>query len=133
MKLSRIQKISIAFFIFSLLPAYLIANWRHETNVAVISERFEEEKNLHLSTDKLISNCERNEQKENTPYGANHQICNQGAQEHLQTEHAMHRLEEEKSFNDARSYRNFILSTVLLNLLAFLIYKSQQFLTRKEN
>lgn len=133
MKLTRRQKIGIAFFIFSLLPAYLFANWRHQANLEGITDRYERVQALHLSTDKLVSNCEKNQRNENTPYGANHQICDQGSQEHSQTERAMNLLDQEKARNDVRFYQNFILFALLLNLLGFVTYKASQFMAKEED
>jgi hypothetical protein len=133
MILSRIQKISIAFFICSLLPSYLIAQWRHEANSVAISNEFAQEKNLHLSADKLLLNCERNEKKDNDHYSANHQICEQGLQEHELTTHAMDGLRQDKVRNETRWYRNFFLSVLLFNLLAVVVYKGIAFLRRDDN
>lgn len=132
MKLSRIQKFALVFFISTFLPAYLIANWRHEANLSLITEKFEREQTLHLSTDKLVSNCERNEEKNNDHYSANHQICNQGLQEHAATSHAMDRLNQEKARNDMGWYRNLFLSVAIFNLFGLLAYQANQFLKRKE-
>ena len=132
MNLTRLQKISIAFFICSLLPAYLIANWRHAENLTAITERYERERNLHLSTDKLLKNCALNEKKENEHYSANHQICTQGEQEHQLSGRLMELLAEEKANNDRRWYRNFALSVSLLNLLGLAIRKAYSVLTREE-
>lgn len=132
MNLTRLQKISIAFFICSLLPAYLIANWRHAENLTAITERYERERNLHLSTDKLLQNCALNKKKENAHYTANHQICAQGEQEHARSGQLMELLVEEKANNDQRWYRNLAFSVVLLNLLGLAIYKAYSVLTREE-
>ena len=133
MTLSRIQKIGFAFFICSLLPSYLIAHWRHEANSVAIADEFAQEQNLHLSTDKLLLNCERNEKKDNDHYSANHQICEQGLQEHELTTHAMVDLGQDKVRNETRWYRNFFLSVLLFNLLAFVVYKGIAFLKRDDN
>lgn len=132
MNLTRLQKISIAFFICSLLPAYLIANWRHAENLTAITGRYERERNLHLSTDKLLQNCALNEKKENAHYTANHQICAQGEQEHARSGQLMKLLVEEKANNDQHWYRNLAFSVVLLNLLGLAIYKAYSVLTREE-
>ena len=133
MKLTRLQKIAIAFFIFSLLPAYLLANWRHQDNLEAINDRYQREQALHLSTDKLLNNCEKSQRNENTPYGANHQICDQGSQEHSQTERAMNLLDQEKARNDVRFYQNFLLFALVLNLLGFVTHKASQFMAREED
>ena len=133
MKLTRIQKTAIIFFIASLFPAYLLAVWRYQVNLEAITDRFEREQALHLSTDKLLNNCEQNQKNDNTPYGANHQICNQGLQEHSQTEHAMGMLDQEKARNQTRMYQNIALFTLLFNLIGFVAYKASLFLAREEN
>ena len=132
MSLSGIQKIGIAFFIASLLPAYLIAHWRYEANISSIQDKFEREHNLHLSTDKLLINCERNEKKENTAYDVNHQICDQGQQTHELTSHAMSALAQQKARNSVWWYFNFFVSVSVFNLLGFAIYKGNIFLKREE-
>lgn len=132
MKLSRMQKIGLVFFLCTLLPAYLIANWRYHANLNAITDKFDREQKLHFSTDKLVSNCERNEEKENNHYGSNHQICDQGLQEHASTSHVMDILMQEKASNETRWYRNFFLSVLILNLFGFFIYKGNAFLNREE-
>jgi hypothetical protein len=132
MTLSRTQKIRIAFFAFSLPWAYLFANWRHEANLLEITEEFKLEQSLHLSTDKLLSNCERNAQKENTPYNANHQICDEGLQEHDLTARLMDALETEKERNNTRWYRNFFLSVLIFNLLGLAVQQWLNFTKRND-
>lgn len=133
MNLSRIQKIGLAFFIATLLPAYLIAHWRYDANLSAIEEKFEREQKLHLSSDKLRANCERNEQKDSTAYDAHYQICNQGLQTHEFTAQAMSALEQEKSSNNAWLYGTFLLSVLLLNLLGFALYKARLLLDQEED
>jgi hypothetical protein len=133
MQLSRPQKIGIAFFICSLLPSYQIAHWRHAANAAAIADELEQEHKLHLSTDKLLLNCERNEKKEDDHYSANHQICAQGLQEHELTTHAMDGLAQDNARNEVRWYRNFFLSVLFFNLLALALYKGNAFLKRQDN
>ena len=132
MTLSHTQKIGIAFFALSLLCAYLFANWRHEANLLEITEEFKLEQSLHLSTDKLLNNCERNAEKENTPYGANHQICDEGLQEHELTARLMKVLDTEKERNNTRWYRNFFLSVLILNLFGFAIQQWLKFIKRND-
>jgi hypothetical protein len=132
MTLSRTQKIGIAFFALSLPWAYLFANWRHEANLLEITEEFKLEQSLHLSTDKLLSNCERNAQKENTPYNANHQICDEGLQEHDLTARLMDALETEKERNNTRWYRNFFLSVLIFNLLGLAVQQWLNFTKRND-
>ena len=133
MTLTRNQKIALAFFIFSLIPAYFIAQWRYESSVQSITEELEREHALHLSTDKLLSNCADNEAKENTHYGAHHQICNLGLQEHALSEHAMSVLEQEKGSSDAQRYRDFALLVLLFNLLGWTAYKANKLLGQAED
>ena len=133
MSLSHTQKIGLAFFICTLAPAYLIANWRHAENLSALTDKFEREQQLHLSTDKLLSNCVRNEAKENDHYSATHQICEQGLSEHELTTHAMDVLTQEKAANDTRWYRNFFLSVLIFNLMGWTLYKANTFLRGEEN
>lgn len=130
MTLTRLQKISLLFVISSLLPAYLIANWRHADNLNTITAQYEREQQLHLSTDKLVSNCAQNAQKENNAYDANHQICAHGLQEHELSARLMASLSQEKADNDRRWYRNFALSVALLNLMGLAAYKAAKTLTQ---
>jgi len=132
MSLSRIQKIAIALFIGSFLPAYLMAQWRYDANISSIQDKFERERNLHLSTDKLLVNCERNEKKENTAYDANHRICDQGLKTHELTSQAMSALDQENTHSRVWWYVNFLLSVLVLNFLSFAIYKGKTFLKREE-
>lgn len=126
MKLSRPQTLGLILFVGSLLPAYFIAHWRFESNAGVIAERFENEHALHLSTDKLVANCERLQAKDNDRYDPNHVICKQGTQEHDQTARAMDALDQDKSRNDLRWYRNFFLTVLVLNALGWIVYKASQ-------
>lgn len=132
MTLTRIQKFSLAFFMCSLLPAYFFANWRHAENLSALTLRYEQEQGLHDSTDKLITQCAENEKKDNDHFSANHQICEQGLQEHELSQRLMALLNQEKANNDLRWYRNFVLSVVLLNVLGIAIYKSSQVLPQEE-
>lgn len=133
MKLTRIQKITLAFFVSSLLPAYLIANWRYEAKLANLEEVLHKEQSLHQSTDRLLSNCEKNAEHQANAYDATHQICNQGLDIHDHTDHAMTLLKEEKTANEMKWYRNFGLSVALFNLLAFVLYRANLYLTREAN
>jgi hypothetical protein len=133
MTLSRIQKISVVFFIATLIPSYLIANWRLNVNEAVITEEFEREKSLHLSTDKLLLNCEYNSAKGEDHYGAHHQICEQGLKTHARTSEAMESLAQDKLRNETRWYRNFFLTLALFNLLGFALLKINEFSKLERN
>jgi hypothetical protein len=131
MRLTRIQKIAIAIFVVSLLPATLIANWRYNSKLTSFTEKFENEQALHLSTDKLLINCEKIAANKANPYDATHQICNQGSHIHEQTEQAMALLTQVNASNQANWYRNFALTILLFNLLAFFLYRASVFLNRE--
>jgi hypothetical protein len=133
MTLTLHKKIAIAFFVFSLIPAYFIAQWRYQFNVSAITEELEREHALHVSVDKLLSNCESYEAREGTAYGTNHQICKQGLQAHALSEHALTLLAQEKERSDSQRYRNFTLLVVVINLLAWATYKFGQFLNRQQS
>ena len=132
MSITRIQKISIAFFAFTLISSYLIAHWLHDSKVAVITSELKEEGDLNHSTEKLLMNCEQNEKKENDQYSANHLICEQGLQERELSAHALEALAQDKARTDTRFYRNFFLSVLLMNLFALAMYKCNAFLKRAE-
>ena len=127
MNLTRLQKIGLAFFAVTLVPAYLIADWRHSVNLTQLDTAYARELDLHQSTDKLLSNCERND----TPYDANQQICDQGQRLHAQTSQAMARLSQEKKHNDSQWHRNFWLSVLILNLLGLAVYKGRRELMKQ--
>jgi hypothetical protein len=133
MKLSRRQQAALAFFVCSLLPAYLIANWRYEAQLAVLNEMLQKEQALHMSTDKLLGHCENNSAHKAEPYDATHRICSQGSDLHARTEQAMTLLTEEKAKNETKWYRNFGLIVLLLNLMAFTLYKASIYLRREAN
>ena len=133
MKFTQVQKIGFFFFICTLLPSYLIAQWRHDDNLATLTEQLEREQTLHTSTDKLLNNCERNEKREPNAFDANHQICTQGLQEHDHTTRVMNALEAEKKRNDVRWYKSFLLSVLFFNFLGFGIYKAITILKRDLN
>lgn len=127
MQLTRIQKIGMALFIASLLPATLITNWRYDAQLGSLSAMFEKEQALHQSTEKLLVNCE----KIATPYDATYQICAQGSQIHERTAYAMALLTEEKASNEIKWYRNFALTVLLINLLSFCVYRIGVYLKRE--
>ncbi len=131
MKLTRIQQIGIAFFMCSLSPAYLIAHWRYEAKLTSLDQMFQKEQALHLSTDKLLSNCEKIAAHKEDQYDAMHQICSQGSDMHKHTEHAMTLLNEEKATNEMKWYRNFALALVFFNLFAFALYRANIYLRRE--
>ena len=133
MTLTRIQRIGITFFIVSLAPAYWIANWRYDSKLVSLTEMFEKEHALHLSTDKLLVNCDKIAATKANPYDATHQICDQGSHIHEHTEEAMNLLTREKASNEAKWYRNFALTALLLNVLAFFLYRASMFFKREAN
>jgi len=130
MKFTRIQKITIAVFIVSLLPAYWIANWRFDSKLTTLHEMFEKQQALHLSAEKLLVNCEKIAAAKANPYDATHQICAQGSHIHEHSERAMALLTQEKASNETEWYRNFALTALLFNLLAFVLYRMSVFLKR---
>jgi hypothetical protein len=131
MTLTRIQKLGIAVFIVSLAPAYWIANWRYESKLASLTDMFEKEHALHLSTDKLLINCDKIATTSAGAYDATHQVCAQGSQIHEHTEQAMALLTQEKTSNETKWYRNFALTALLFNLLAFFLYRASVYLKRE--
>ena len=131
MKLTRVQKISIAVFSLSLAPAYWIANWRYDSKLATINEMHAKQQALHLSTDKLLVNCEKIAAAKANPYDATHQICGQGSHIHEYTQQAMAHLTQEKASNETEGYRNFVLTGFLFNYLAFILYRLSGFLKRE--
>lgn len=130
MKLRPIQKISIAVFIVSLAPAYWIASWRYDSKLANINDMLVKQQALHQSTDKLLVNCEKIAATKANPYDATHQICGQGSHIHEHTEQAITLLTQEKASNETEWYRNFALTALLFNLLAFVLYRMSVFLKR---
>ena len=131
MKLTRIQKISIAVFLVSLAPAFWFANWRYESKLAGLNDMFAKEQTLHMSTDKLLSNCEKNAANNANPYDATHQICGHGSHIHERTEQAMALLTQQRTSNETEWYRNFALTALLFNLLAFILYRVSGVLKRE--
>ena len=129
MKLTRTHTIVLSVILASLLPAYLVANWRYNTKLASLTETFEKEQALHLSTDKLLINCEKIDAA--NAFDATHQICAQGSNIHAQTEHALALLAQEKALNETKWYRNFGLTVLFVNLLAFFCYRLNTYLKRE--
>lgn len=117
MTLTHKQKLSLMVFVLTCLPAYFIANWRYDANIDTLEHALEREKDLHESTDKLMGNCERNEQKEATPYGAGRVICEQGAQAHERTERVMADLEARKNHARIQWYQTFAIAVLVMNAL----------------
>jgi hypothetical protein len=131
MKLTRIQQIGIVFFMCSLLPAYLITNWRYEAKLTSLNQMLQKEQALHLSTDKLLINCEKIAAHKEDRYDAMRQICSQGSDIHKHTEHAMTLLNEEKAMNEMKWYRNLGLAVVFFNLFAFTLFRASIYLKRE--
>jgi len=131
MQLTKKQKIALLVVVCNLAPAYLIANWRHDANLAPIQERLERAQDLNQSTSKLLLNCEKNSKKEDSNYDANHQICAQGVKVHEQTQHEMTLLTEQKETNDQKWYLNLLLSWLLLLVFEYLLYRGNQYLNRE--
>ena len=122
MTLTSQQKRGLVIVLLTCLPAYLIANLRYDANIDTLDHAFEREKDLHQSTDKLLQNCERNEQKEATSYGAGRVICDQGAQAHERTERAMADLEARKDHARVQWYQTFVMAVVVMNALIALAF-----------
>ncbi len=131
MKITSTHKKRGIVLISTLLVAYLFANWRLDANLSRIQASFQKEEALHLSTDKLVINCEKNAAANENAFDANHRICDQGHQVHEQTEQQMQRLDLEKQKHQANWYRNFVLAFIVLNLLGLIFYKAKNFLKRE--
>jgi hypothetical protein len=122
MTLTRTQKLVLVIVLITCVPAYFIANLRFDASVDTLEQAFEREKDLHQSTDKLLQNCERNEQKEAAQYGASRTICDQGAQAHERTERAMSELESRKDHARSQWYQTFGMVVLVLNALVALAF-----------
>lgn len=128
MNLTGTQKKWLIFFVCTLFPAYWLADWRHAVNLSSIQESYAREHNLHISTDKLIKNCEQHAQKEDASFHASHQICEQGLKIHSQTARQMDALDQDKLTNDRQRYQNFVIGVGILNLIGFIAFKFRRFL-----
>lgn len=126
MKLSRLQKLSLAFFVITWGPSYLIADWRHNANLSRITHEIEQEQALRQSAEKLISNCEQSEAKNAPGYGPHHQICANGIDTRERTAQAIETLTQEKEDLPWRKFRNLLWAVVSFNLIGFILYKGQQ-------
>jgi hypothetical protein len=133
MKLSAIQKIGMVFFACTLVPAYLVANWRYESNFSVISEKLEREEELLQSAQKLLSNCAQNESKSNDHYDANYQVCANGEQISERTTLNINTFTQERLDLHTRWWRNFLLTTFCLNMLGLLVYQSRRLLVDQKS
>jgi hypothetical protein len=122
MTLTPKQKQGLVIVLLTCLPAYFVANLRYDANIDTLEHAFEREKDLHQSTDKLLQNCERNEQKEATSYGAGRVICDQGAQAHERTERAMADLEARKSHARTQWYQTFVIAVLAMNAFIALAF-----------
>jgi hypothetical protein len=131
MKLTRPQQIWLLIFIVSLGVAYVIANWRYESELNSLTEMFEKEQALHSSADKLMKNCEKNAMNQPEAYDATHQICNQGNDIHTRTEQAIADLEKAKAANEMKRYGSFAMVVLLFNLFVFALYKTSLYLKRE--
>ena len=133
MKLTRLQKIFLIFFACTLVPAYLVANWRYEANFSVLTEKIAREDGLRQSTQKLLSNCEQNESKSNAHYDANHQVCTNGEQVHERTTLNINTLTQDREHLHTRWWRNFLLTILCLNSIGILVYKSRLLLLNEKS
>lgn len=122
MTLTHTQKLVLVIVLITCVPAYFIANLRYDANVDALKQAFEREKDLHQSTDKLLQNCERNEQKETTSYSAGRTICDQGAQAHERTERAMAQIESLQIHARSQWYQTFAITVLVLNALVALAF-----------
>mgnify|MGYP006963612596 CR=1 FL=1 len=127
MTLTRLQQKWLLYFALTLVVAYGVSNWLHQTNLATIQDKLQREGDLHLSTEKLIKNCAVNAEKEDGQFDASHQICEQGMKTHAQTAQKIEALNQDKTNNDRHRYQNFAIYVGLLNLIGFLVFKSKRF------
>ena len=128
MKLSSTQWVAISFFVMSLLPAYLVANWQYEKKLTTVNAALEREQSIHESTDKLIKNCENLNQETGTAYGPNYTICKQGREIHEHTELAEDTLTAEREDLKFSMWLIFLAMTTGMNLMGYTLYKGAQYL-----
>jgi len=128
MTLTSVQKKWLLFFVCTLVPAYWFANWRHDATLTSLEDKLKREEALHLSTEKLIKNCALNVEKDQDPFDANRQICEQGNKTHQRTAQQIEALNQEKVTNDSRWYQNFGIFAGLLNIVGFLAFRSTRIL-----
>ena len=133
MTLTRQHKLVLVIVLITCLPAYFIANLRYDADVAAVEHVFEREKDLHQSTDKLLQNCERNEQKENTPYGAGRVICDQGAQAHQRTQRVMADLEARQTNARVQWYQTFAIAVLVINALVALAFAWRRWAQKQQD
>lgn len=131
MKLNALQKIALAFFVCTLVPAFFVANWRFDVNDTVLSEKIEREEELLQSAQKLLSNCQQNESKSNDHYDANHQVCSNGEQARDRATAKINTLSQDKEQLHSRWWSNFMWTVLCLNVAGILAYKSRQLLQDK--
>ena len=128
MTVTGMHKKWLVYFACTLIPAYWVANWRHETNLSAIQEKLQREEAFLLSTEKLIKNCVSNAEKQSQPFDASYQICAQGVKIHARTAEQIASLNHKKMTNDSHWYQNFSICVGILNLLGFLVFKSRRIL-----
>lgn len=133
MTLTRKQKLILVMVLITCVPAYFIANMRYDASVETLEQALEREKDLHQSTDKLLQNCERNEQKEATAYGADRTICDQGAQAHERTERAMAELELRKEHAHSQWYQTFAMAVLVMNALVALAFAWRRWAQKQQD
>lgn len=129
MTLSTKQKIGLALFVCSLLPAYLFASWRHEANESVILEELDRARGLLESSEKLNKNCEANKQREGTSFDANYQICIQGEKNREQASQKITEITTKQELNNKRMPINVLLALLVINACGFGVYKLKQLLS----
>ena len=127
MTLTGIQKKGLVFFVCTLVPAYWLANWRHEVNVTALTAQLQREEALHRSTEKLVTHCQLNAQKEDAQFDASHQICAQGIQSHAQTARQMDAVRLEIMASEPRRFQNFALYLTVVNVLGFIAFKFKRY------
>lgn len=129
MPLSKKQKIGLAIFVCSLLPAYLFATWRHGANESSILEELNRARGLLESSEKLNKNCEANQQRELTSFDANHQICIQGEKNREQANQKIDEMTAKQELNDKRMPVNALFALFVINACVYGIYKLRELLS----
>ena len=128
MKLSSTQWVGLCFFVASLMPAYLVADWQYEKKLTTINAALEREQSIHESTDKLVRNCEHLNQEIGTAYGPNYTICKQGRDIHDHTALAQDGLTAEKDHLKFSLWMIFLAMTTGINVIGYTLYKGAQYL-----
>jgi hypothetical protein len=127
-KLSNTQWLGFCFFVGSLLPAYLIADWQYEKKLTMINSVLEREQSIHESTDKLVRNCEDLNQQTASSYGPNHTICKQGREMHERTDLVKTQLSLEKEHLQVAFWLSFLAVVASINFIGYVLYKGKQHL-----